>query len=157
MHRLIWFWNVRDNCWFKARRVPLHSTQSDSGASDVTSDVIPTSLFYPLAITLFMGVLAAATSLGIIPLEAAHPPRGRFIEIQGVRLHIAEIGLRQESPGADPAVVLIHGASGNLEDMRLALGEKLALSHRVILVDRPGHGWSSRPEGDDFASLARRS
>jgi pimeloyl-ACP methyl ester carboxylesterase len=52
---------------------------------------------------------------------------------------------------------LIHGASGNLEDMRLALGEKLALSHRVILIDRPGHGWSSRPECDDYASPARQA
>jgi pimeloyl-ACP methyl ester carboxylesterase len=53
--------------------------------------------------------------------------------------------------------VLIHGASGNLEDMRLALGEKLASSHRVILIDRPGHGWSSRPECDDCASPARQA
>ena len=60
-------------------------------------------------------------------------------------------------PGDDPAVVLIHGASGNLEDMRLALGERLALSHRVILVDRPGHGWSARPDSDDYASPARQA
>jgi pimeloyl-ACP methyl ester carboxylesterase len=41
--------------------------------------------------------------------------------------------------------------------MRLALGEKLAFSHRVILIDRPGHGWSSRPESDDYASPARQA
>jgi pimeloyl-ACP methyl ester carboxylesterase len=44
-----------------------------------------------------------------------------------------------------------------MEDMRLALGEKLATSHRVILIDRPGHGWSSRPEGDAYASPARQA
>jgi pimeloyl-ACP methyl ester carboxylesterase len=38
--------------------------------------------------------------------------------------------------------------------MRLALGEKLAAAHRVILIDRPGHGWSSRPSGDTYASPA---
>jgi pimeloyl-ACP methyl ester carboxylesterase len=54
-------------------------------------------------------------------------------------------------------VVLIHGASGNMEDMRLALGEKLAASHRVILIDRPGHGWSSRPADDTYASPARQA
>ena len=34
---------------------------------------------------------------------------------------------------------------------------KLAASHRVILIDRPGHGWSSRPDNDDYASPARQS
>src|SRR5207237_8164267 len=116
------------------------------------SDIGPTILFYLLVLTLVVGALAAATSFGIARLEAAHPPTGQFVEVQGVRLHVVVLGLAHGSPGADPAVVLIHGASGNLEDMRLALGEKLALSHRVILIDRPGHGWSSRPESDDYAS-----
>jgi pimeloyl-ACP methyl ester carboxylesterase len=66
-------------------------------------------------------------------------------------------GLARDTPRSDPAVVLIHGASGNLEDMRLALGERLAASHRVIMIDRPGHGWSSRPEGDNYASPARQA
>jgi pimeloyl-ACP methyl ester carboxylesterase len=118
---------------------------------------IPTFLFYLVALGLFLGVLAAATSLGVARLEAAHPPSGRFVEVQGVRLHVAELGLARGAPGAEPAVVLIHGASGNLEDMRLALGEKLAASHRVILIDRPGHGWSARPESDDCASPARQA
>ena len=87
-------------------------------------------------------------------IEAAHPPAGRFILVDGVRLHVAELGLAPGSPGAEPAVVLIHGASGNMEDMRLALGEKRAATHRVILIDRPGHGWSSRPSGDTYASPA---
>jgi pimeloyl-ACP methyl ester carboxylesterase len=38
---------------------------------------------------------------------------------------------------------MLHGASSNLEVMR-PLGERLAKSHRVILIDRPGHGWSRR-------------
>ena len=121
------------------------------------SDIVPTILFYLLVLTLVVGVLAAATFFGIARLEAAHPPMGQFIEVQGVRLHVAVLGLPRDAPGAEPGVVLIHGASGNLEDMRLALGEKLALSHRVILVDRPGHGWSSRPESDDYASPARQA
>jgi pimeloyl-ACP methyl ester carboxylesterase len=79
------------------------------------------------------------------------------MEVEGVRLHVAELGLRRGSPGAEPAVVLIHGASGNMEDMRLALGEKLAATHRVILIDRPGHGWSSRPADDSYASPARQA
>jgi pimeloyl-ACP methyl ester carboxylesterase len=74
-----------------------------------------------------------------------------------VRLHVAVLGLERDAAGADPAIVLIHGASGNLEDMRLAVGEKLASSHRVILIDRAGHGWSSRPERGNYASPARQA
>jgi pimeloyl-ACP methyl ester carboxylesterase len=107
-----------------------------------------------VVLTLGFGFLAAATWLGVAKLENAHPPTGQFVEVRGSRLHVALLGLAQDAPGADPAVVLIHGASGNLEDMRLALGEKLAASHRVIIIDRPGHGWSSRPDGDDYASPA---
>ncbi len=110
-----------------------------------------------IALALVLGVLVATTAFGVARIEAAHPPAGRFMEIEGVRLHVAELGLARGSPGAEPAVVLIHGASGNMEDMRLALGEKLAQSHRVILIDRPGHGWSSRPAGDTYASPASQA
>jgi pimeloyl-ACP methyl ester carboxylesterase len=118
------------------------------------SDIVPIVLFL---LILTLAVLAATTSLGVARLETEHPPTGQFVEVQGIRLHVAELGLARDAPGAEPAVVLIHGASGNLEDMRLALGERPALSHRVILVDRPGHGWSSRPESDDYASPARQA
>jgi pimeloyl-ACP methyl ester carboxylesterase len=40
--------------------------------------------------------------------------------------------------------VLIHGASSNLRAMQQPLGDLLAGRHRVILIDRPGHGWSPR-------------
>src|SRR5438552_13474736 len=39
--------------------------------------------------------------------------------------------------------------------MRLALADRLKERHRVILLDRPGHGWSER-EADD-ASPARQA
>jgi pimeloyl-ACP methyl ester carboxylesterase len=52
-----------------------------------------------------------------------------------------------DAPG--PPVVLIHGASSNLEAMRKPLGDMLAARHRVILIDRPGHGWSTRAREDD--------
>jgi pimeloyl-ACP methyl ester carboxylesterase len=114
-------------------------------------------MLYLVILLLIFALLAATTSFGVARLEAAHPPTGQFIEVQGVRLHVAVLGLPPDAPGAEPAIVLIHGASGNLEDMRLALGEKLAGSHRVILIDRPGHGWSSRPECEDCASPARQA
>ncbi len=99
-----------------------------------------------------LGGLAVLTEFGIRRIERAHPPQGRFVEIAGGRLHLLELG----SPDAQP-VVLLHGASGNLQDMRLALGDRLASRYRVILVDRPGHGWSDRQHGGADASPARQA
>ena len=77
-----------------------------------------------------LGALGAVTLFGVAWIEASHPPAGQFVEVENVRLHVAEMGLARDAPGAEPAVVLIHGASGNMEDMRIALGETLAASHR---------------------------
>src|SRR5665213_3596694 len=43
---------------------------------------------------------------------------------------------------------MLHGASSNLRVMR-PLADRLARDHRVILIDRPGHGWSTRARLDD--------
>ncbi len=64
------------------------------------------------------------------------PPVGRIVEAGGVKLHV-------EVTGSGPAVVLIHGAAGVLQDFPAALRESLARTHTVIAVDRPGHGYSS--------------
>jgi pimeloyl-ACP methyl ester carboxylesterase len=115
------------------------------------------TLAFVLAAVAVLGLLAVATAYGVARLEAAHPPAGQFFDIDGVHLHVVDLGAPNAAAKLSPAVVLIHGASGNLEDMRLALGDKLARNHRVILIDRPGHGWSTRPPGDAFASPARQA
>ena len=84
---------------------------------------------------------AIVTVVGVRLIERAHPPRGRFVDVDGLRQHVVEIG---DASAAAPPVVLVHGAGCNLEDMRLALGERLAARHRVILIDRAGLGWSRR-------------
>lgn len=85
--------------------------------------------------------LACATRLGVIAIEHAYPPEGRLIEVQGAALHVLDLGPRDRD---EPAIVLIHGASANLESVRQPLADVLAQRHRVIMVDRPGHGWSWR-------------
>jgi pimeloyl-ACP methyl ester carboxylesterase len=72
--------------------------------------------------------------------ERACPPLGEFVTVDGVRLHYVD-------RGRGPAVVLVHGASGNLRDMTLALLDRLAEQHRVLALDRPGYGYSERPRG----------
>lgn len=73
--------------------------------------------------------------------ERAHPPRGRFIEVDGVRLHYLE-------QGVGPSVVLLHGNVVTAEDYALSgVLERVAERHRVISLDRPGFGYSDRPRG----------
>ena len=111
--------------------------------------------FLLLAIAAIVGVGGVLTLLEAARIEAAHPASGRFIDVEGGRLHVLELspsGREEQLP-----VVLVHGASGNLNDLRLALGDRLAVNRRVILVDRPGHGWSDRPGGIADASPARQA
>ena len=105
-----------------------------------------------LVILAILAVLAAVTLAGTAAIERANPPAGRFVGVDGGRLHIVELGRADAPP-----VVLLHGASGNLRDMQLALGDKLAARYRVILIDRPGHGWSDRPNGRGDASPAAQA
>jgi len=92
-----------------------------------------------IAVVLALGALV--TAIGSWLIGRAHPPRGRFVKVRRLRQHVVELGM----VAADaPPIVLIHGAGCNLEDMRLALGERFAVRHRVILIDRAGMGWSRR-------------
>lgn len=98
-------------------------------------------------------LLAVVTQIGVFVLERLYLPRGQFIDVPGARLHVLDIGPR-DAPGLP--VVLIHGATSSLETMHHPLGEMLAKSHRVILIDRPGLGWSTRDRTTD-SSLADHS
>jgi pimeloyl-ACP methyl ester carboxylesterase len=68
-----------------------------------------------------------------------------MVEVDGAVLHVVDIGPR----GSGMPIVMLHGASSNLEAMRRPLGDLLAKDHRVILIDRPGHGWSTRMRRQD--------
>ncbi|MEZ0170714.1 alpha/beta fold hydrolase [Microvirga sp. TS319] len=71
--------------------------------------------------------------------ERHDPPIGRFLDVDGVRLHYLERGQ------GDP-VVLIHGNGTMIQDFTVSgLVDRLADRYRVIVFDRPGYGYSSRP------------
>jgi pimeloyl-ACP methyl ester carboxylesterase len=99
-----------------------------------------------IAVVLALGALV--TAIGSWLIGRAYPPRGRFVKVRRLRQHLVELGT---APADTPPIVLIHGAGCNLEDMRLDLGEQLAARHRVILIDRPGMGWSKRKSRDGSA------
>jgi pimeloyl-ACP methyl ester carboxylesterase len=87
--------------------------------------------------------------------ELDNPPMGRMLDLSdGSRLHYVE-------RGSGPPVVLIHGALMQIEDMALSLLGPLSERYRTIAVDRPGHGYSTRPaqlgspQAPSMASQAR--
>jgi len=101
-----------------------------------------------VAVVLVIG--AVITRIGAVLIERAHMPRGRVVDVGGLRQHVVDTGTVAREQGTP--IVLIHGAGCNLEDMRLALGERLR-GRRLIFIDRPGHGWSER-RGVDGSSPA---
>lgn len=93
-----------------------------------------------IVLTLVIAAVALAliTQLGVVIVERLYPPQGRIVDVAGGSVHVVDLGPR-DAPG--PAIVMIHGASANLRSMR-PLGDGLAQRHRVVMIDRPGHGWS---------------
>lgn len=88
-----------------------------------------------------LAVLAGVNHLVARRAERRHPPEGRFLEVDGVRLHYTD-------RGEGPPVVLVHGnmVSGHDYDTS-GVAETLAATNRVIVIDRPGFGHSERPRG----------
>src|ERR1700753_3212081 len=94
-----------------------------------------------VVVVIALAVLALVTQAGVFALQRAYPQTGRSIAVNGASLNVLDIGPRDATT---TPIVMIHGASSNLGTMRVPLGDELAKTHRVILIDRPGHGWSPR-------------
>lgn len=73
--------------------------------------------------------------------EVRFPPRGEVLTVEGVQL-------RYVCAGAGRPVLLLHGNAGFLEDYTLTVLDQLAQNYRACAFDRPGHGYSSRPDPD---------
>jgi pimeloyl-ACP methyl ester carboxylesterase len=119
------------------RRRPAHAARPKAGRTKGGSALGPA-----LAAA---GALAAAAAVLVNihnarRAEKRHPPLGRFVEVDGVRMHVA-------SWGDGAPVVLVHGNGTMVEDWALSgLVERLLDDgHRVIAIDRPGYGHSDRP------------
>ena len=56
--------------------------------------------------------------------------------MSGTRLHYTD-------HGQGPAIVMIHGLGGQMRNFSYALSGQLTADHRVILIDRPGSGYSA--------------
>ncbi|HEX6046738.1 MAG TPA: alpha/beta fold hydrolase [Pyrinomonadaceae bacterium] len=68
----------------------------------------------------------------------------RAYEMQSVA--VDGVALNYVTAGRGRPVVLIHGNPGSHQDFTFSLFEKLSQSYHVIAFDRPGHGYSDRPD-----------
>ncbi|SLN18618.1 Dihydrolipoyllysine-residue acetyltransferase component of acetoin cleaving system [Pseudoruegeria aquimaris] len=69
--------------------------------------------------------------------EAAYPPIGRLIDVEGTQVHAF-------TAGQGPDLIFVHGASGNLRDFTFDLVDRLKGRYRVTVFDRPGLGYTNR-------------
>lgn len=98
-----------------------------------------------------LGLLLAAVILGIayfafrtwrIAAEAERlvPPAGRFVDIDGNRIHYVETG--EGLP-----ILFLHGLGGQLHHFRHTLFDRFGPGYRLVAIDRPGSGYSVRAPG----------
>ena len=71
-------------------------------------------------------------------VDAALPPPGKFIDIDGSRIHYVESGSGQP-------ILMIPGLGAQLRHLTYSMVDMLAKDFRVIAIDRPGAGNSTRP------------
>ncbi|MDK4702719.1 MULTISPECIES: alpha/beta fold hydrolase [unclassified Rhizobium] len=75
-------------------------------------------------------------------IEQAYPNIGELTDIGGYRLNA--VHLPRPTTADLPALIFIHGASGNLRDQLAAFAAPLSGRAEMLFVDRPGHGYSER-------------
>lgn len=114
-----------------------------------------------LVIILLIGYFASYLLKQYIILK--NPATGHFINVpyhgKNIRLHyidsLSSVGLSsdinkeldpQQAINQRPTLVLIHGATGNLQDFTASIYDSLITHYRVIAFDRPGLGYSQRPK-----------
>ncbi|WP_421046111.1 alpha/beta fold hydrolase [Paraburkholderia sp. A1RI-2L] len=104
------------------------------------------AIVFPLAAGIVVTVLACAALASFTRrmtrrIEQAVPMDGRLVDIDGERIHYAEYG---HGDGGGAPLVFVHGLCGQMRNFAWLPLEALAREHRVILIDRPGSGYSTR-------------
>jgi pimeloyl-ACP methyl ester carboxylesterase len=93
--------------------------------------------------------LALFTAWTARRVEAALPPAGRFVDVDGARIHYVERGAGPQT------LLLIHGLGGHARNFTFALVDRLADEFRVVVMERPGSGHSTRPRGAEAGPRAQ--
>jgi pimeloyl-ACP methyl ester carboxylesterase len=96
-----------------------------------------------------LGGAALAVQQRVAREAREHPPLGRFVTVDGVRLHYVEFG-------DGPPLVLLHGLGSMVQDFMLSgLVGEASRRYRVIAFDRPGYGHSERPRRFRYGPAAQ--
>ena len=88
---------------------------------------------------LIAGYFAYATRRIAAQAEKLVPAAGKFIDIDGNRIHYVDAG-------EGPPIVFVHGLGAQLLQFRHPLFDKFD-GYRLIALDRPGAGYSVRARG----------
>ena len=72
-------------------------------------------------------------------LDARFQRTGSPVEVEHGSLNVVDM---DPSHGGGPPLVLIHDSGANHNDFKVSMGDRLARDSRVIIIDRPGSGWS---------------
>ncbi len=100
-----------------------------------------------LVVAVILIVLAALNYVAARWAERRNPPKGTFLEVNGVRLHYSD-------RGSGRPVVLVHGNAVTGDDYNTSgVAERLLGTCRVVIFDRPGYGYSERPRGRPWAAF----
>jgi pimeloyl-ACP methyl ester carboxylesterase len=97
-------------------------------------------LVFVTLVVVSLGGLVIFTAVTARRVEKALPPRGQFVDVAGARIHYLD-------KGSGPPIVILHGLGGQMGNFTYALLERLTGEFRVILMDRPGSGYSTRAPG----------
>ncbi|MEM1151000.1 MAG: alpha/beta hydrolase [Pseudomonadota bacterium] len=74
-------------------------------------------------------------------VEDAVPPEGDTLVVNGSDVHVIQTGQADGAP-----VLFIHGASANANEFDWTLAPLLEDRFKLMMADRPGHGYSGRPD-----------
>lgn len=88
--------------------------------------------------TLILVSLLAWTALISRGIARMVPAEGKLLEAGPVCFHYLDLG-----PPDAPAIVMVHGILSNTRIFTYHLAPAMARDHRVIVVDRPGWGYSA--------------
>lgn len=95
-------------------------------------------LALPVALLAVAMVIGSAAHLSrVAEMERTYPAPGKFVEVDGQKIHI----LVEGPENGRPTIVLFGGGHAPGTSMRF-LHDALKTDYRSVLIDRPGMGWS---------------
>jgi len=109
---------------------------------NIALTLVGLTAFAIVGLVLFTARIAKAVTRAL-------PPIGRFVDVNGARIHYVERG------SGPVTLLLIHGLGGNLAHFTHSVADRLARDFRVVVMDRPGSGYSTRANGAAAGPVAQ--